>query len=129
MRPITFTCIAILMAASFGRGGQYTPLVASHAPSNVGVVARVNGVSLRDQDLARMMRQIFPYYAIHGGKVPPEKEPEIRRQALDRIIREELLYQEARRRDIQAPEAKIKARIATVRKEYASEEEFRNAVV
>ena len=129
MRPKTFTCIAILIVTSAGRGGQEPALVASHAPSAIGVVARVNDVNLKNEDLARVMRQIFPYYAIHGGRVPPEKEPEIRREALDRIILEELLYQEAHRRGIQAPEAKIKARIATVRKDYASEEEFRSAVV
>lgn len=129
MKRTALALLTILTATLTGRAEQALGPVASHTPAVSGWVARVNGVSLTDQDLARMMRQIFPYYSIHGGRVPAEKEPEIRQQALDRIVLEELLYQEAKRRGVQAPESKVRARIAEVRKAYASEQEFRQARV
>lgn len=60
-------------------------------------VVRVNGSELNDRDLLREMFTIFPYAEQHNG-FPKELEPEIRRGALQMIIFEELVYQEAKRR-------------------------------
>jgi len=62
-------------------------------------VAKVNGVVLTDKDLLREMYSIFPYAQQHNG-FPKELEPEIRRGALEMIIFDELVYQEAKRRNI-----------------------------
>ena len=63
-------------------------------------VARVNGAVLTDRDLQREMFAIFPYARQHNGNVPQEMEPQIRQGAMQMIIFEELLYQEAQRRKI-----------------------------
>src|SRR5271157_2451276 len=60
-------------------------------------VARVNGTVLTDRDLTREMYTLFPYAAQHNGQVPPELAPQIRQGALQMIVFEELLYQEALR--------------------------------
>src|SRR5215475_15267140 len=57
-------------------------------------VARVNGATLTDRDLVREMFAIFPYAKQHNG-FPEKLEPQIRKGALDMIIFEELVYQEA----------------------------------
>jgi hypothetical protein len=72
-------------------------------------VARVNGAVLTDRDLLREMFAIFPYAKQHNG-FPEKLEPQIRRGALDMIIFEELVYQEALRRKMTiAPERMARA--------------------
>src|SRR5258708_7487012 len=61
-------------------------------------VARVNGVTLTDADLVREEYAIFPYARQHGGQIPANMEPGIRKGALEMIIFEELVYQDAQRR-------------------------------
>ena len=67
-------------------------------------VARVNGVELNDRELVREMFTIFPYAQQHNG-FPKQLEPEIRRGALQMIIFDELVYQEAKRRNVSIPAA------------------------
>ena len=97
-------------------------MVSSHAPTitapatapatipdlNTPVV-KVNGTVLTERDLREQMRRIFPYYSIHGGKVPDKYQAEIRQKAMDRIVAEELIYQEAKRRGMHvAPDVMAK---------------------
>jgi peptidyl-prolyl cis-trans isomerase SurA len=111
--------------------------VASHAPTNVeallsakssaaqGVqggerpVVRVNGAVLTGHDLLREMYIIFPYARQHNG-FPKQLEPEIRRGALQMIIFEELVYQEAKRRHLTIPPARLARAEADFRKQFPS---------
>ena len=132
--------VAVLVAAV----GCSAQVVASHAPSltmpkaatNDAIkpltpappspgnpVARVNGAVLTDRDLMREIETIFPYAKIHSG-VPKDMEPEMRKGALEMIIFEELLYQEAlREKRTVAPERLQRAEVE-FRKQFASEQEF-----
>jgi parvulin-like peptidyl-prolyl isomerase len=80
-------------------------------------VARVNGAVLTDRDLLREMYTIFPYAQQHNG-FPKELEPEIRRGALQMIIFEELVYQEAKRRNVMIPLSELKSADAELRKQF-----------
>jgi parvulin-like peptidyl-prolyl isomerase len=120
MKYKTYIC-AILIISWMGLSAQ----VASHAPatsaktvaanslepSPVQVsdkpVARVNGAVLTDRDLLREMYSIFPYAQQHGG-FPKAQEAAIRQGALEMIIFEELVYQEAVRRKVVIPQQDIK---------------------
>jgi PPIC-type PPIASE domain/SurA N-terminal domain len=88
-------------------------------------VARVNGAVLTDRDLQREMYTMFPYAAQHNGQVPPELEPQIRRGALQMIVFEELVYQEAVRRQITIPPAKLKTAEADFRHQFSSADDYR----
>ena len=102
---------ALLLAAAANASSQVSshsptaPAKSSSAPSNspfnVGgkPVAKVNGVILTDRDLLREMLLIFPYASQHNG-FPKEQEATIRQGALEMIIFEELVYQEAQRRKL-----------------------------
>lgn len=91
------------------------------APGNP--VVRVNGAVLTDRDLAREIQAIFPYAQTHNG-VPKSMEPEVRKGALEMIIFEELVYQEALARKMTvAPESMKKAEVQ-FRKQFATEQEF-----
>jgi parvulin-like peptidyl-prolyl isomerase len=86
-------------------------------------VAKVNGVVLTDKDLLREMYTIFPYAKQHNG-FPKAQEAGIRQGALEMIIFEELVYQEAGRRHMTIPAAKIDAGAAAYRKTFDSPDQF-----
>jgi len=102
-----------------------SPTPAPPSPGNP--VARVNGAVLTDQDLMREIEQIFPYAKIHNG-LPKDMEPEMRKGALEMIIFEELLYQEAlREKRTVAPERLQRAEME-FRKQFPTEQEYNQVV-
>jgi len=88
-------------------------------------VARVNGTVLTDRDLQREMYTLFPYAAQHNGQVPPELAPQIRKGALQMIVFEELLYQEALRRQLTIPPAKLQKAEADFKSQFSTPNEYR----
>jgi len=112
--------------------------VASHAPTipvkaqtqTVAAidrpVVRVNGTVLTDRDLLRQMMIVFPYARQHGGKFPKEMEADIRRNALDQLVFEELVYQEALRHKMTVPAAKLNQAMDEFRKQFNSPEEYQD---
>ncbi len=87
-------------------------------------VARVNGTTLNDLDLTREMYSMFPYAKQHNG-FPKKLEPEMRKGALEMIIFEELLYQEAKRRNLTVPAAQLAKAEAAFKKQFANETEYK----
>jgi parvulin-like peptidyl-prolyl isomerase len=83
-------------------------------------VARVNGVELSDRDLLSEMYTIFPYAQQHSG-FPKELEPELRQGALQMLIFDELVYQEARRRNVTIPPADLAAAEKAFRKQFPTQ--------
>ncbi|MBZ5547928.1 MAG: peptidylprolyl isomerase [Acidobacteriia bacterium] len=126
--------IGAVLLISLSVSGQ----VASHAPT-VGVtaksatpqpagqpVARVNGAVLTDRDLQREIFTIFPYARQHGGNVPKELEPDIRKGALQMIIFEELVYQEALQRKMTVSPERLSRAQAEFRKQFSTPDEYQN---
>jgi parvulin-like peptidyl-prolyl isomerase len=114
--------------------------VASHTPTSVGTpsataspvsplqvsdkpVARVNGAVLTDRDLLREMFAIFQYAKQHNG-FPKAQEASIRQGALEMIIFEELVYQEAGRRKLTVSAANLNRAEADFRKQFNSPDEY-----
>src|SRR5450755_1197821 len=98
--------------------GQISPLQVSDKP-----VARVNGAVLTDRDLLREMYAIFPYAQQHNG-FPKAQEAAIRQGALEMIIFEELVYQEAVRRKMTIPAEKLNRAESDFRKQFKSPDEY-----
>ena len=86
-------------------------------------VARVNGAVLTDRDLLREMLAMFPYARQHNG-FPKGKEAEIRKGAMQMIEYEELVYQEAERRKMTIPAARLDQAEGEYRSKFQSEEDF-----
>lgn len=108
----------------------YLFLIATLFPlraQSVKPVARVNGTVLTDRDLLREMYIIFPYARVHNG-FPKPMEADIRSGALKMIVFEELVYQEAERRKMTVPAAKLDRALADFRKQFATEPEFQQYV-
>ncbi len=98
--------------------GGMVPLAAVGKP-----VVSVNGSVLTDIDLVREEYTIFPYARQHNG-VPKPLEPGIRSGAMKMMIFEELVYQEALRRKMTIPAAKMQRAEADFRAQFATPEEF-----
>ncbi|HMK21106.1 MAG TPA: peptidyl-prolyl cis-trans isomerase [Terriglobales bacterium] len=88
-------------------------------------VARVNGSVLTDRDLRREMYTIFPYAGQHNGGFPKAMEADIRAGALKMIVFEELVYQEARRRGMTVPAAKMDRAVTEFRKQFKTPDDYR----
>jgi parvulin-like peptidyl-prolyl isomerase len=130
--------IAAVLLLGISAGAQ---VVASHAPTvdtnpastsapksaalqvTGNAVARVNGAVLTDRDLVREMFTIFPYARQHS-EFPKSMEAQIRQGALDMIIFEELVYQEARRQKLTISAVRMNAAGAEFKKQFSSQAEF-----
>ncbi len=86
-------------------------------------VVRINGTELTDRDLLREMLEMFPYARQHNG-FPKSQEASIRKGALQMIEYEELVYQEAERRKMTIPAARVDKAAAEFRKQFPSDEAF-----
>ena len=94
------------------------------APADINrPVVSVNGSILTNADLTREEYAIFPYARQHGG-LPRDLAPQIRDGAMKMIIFEELVYQEAQRRKMTIPPAKLQRAEMDFRKQFANPEEF-----
>lgn len=132
-------CAFLLMAFSAALAQ-----VASHAPTGVASttafqvpassqasamqvsnkpVARVNGAVLTDRDLLREMYAIFPYAQQHNG-FPKAQEAAIRQGALQMIIFDELVYEEAVRRKLTISPEKLRSAEADFRKQFNSPDQY-----
>ena len=124
---------ALLLAIAVNANAQ----VSSHAPTGTAKqaqpnspfqisdkpVAKVNGAILTDRDLLREMFQIFPYAQQHNG-FPKEQEASIREGALQMIIFEELVYQEAVRRKLTVSPTELNKAETDFKKQFHSADEY-----
>jgi peptidyl-prolyl cis-trans isomerase SurA len=126
--------ICIVLATALAATAQ----VASHAPTALAPaaaspagspqisdkpVAHVNGVVLTDRDLLREMYAIFPFARQHNG-FPKAQEASIREGALEMIIFEELVYQEANRRKLTISTDRLNRAEADFRAQFHSPDEY-----
>lgn len=134
-RPLTLAILVLLAVSAGAQMASHAPTVAldpatASAPANPPLqatgkpVARVNGAVLTDRDLLREMYTIFPYARQHSGGFPKSMEPDIRKGALDMIVFEELVYQEAQRRKLAVEAARMSRAEAQFRKQFSSEQQF-----
>src|SRR5208283_4193104 len=124
---------AMLVLAMFPLAAQMAP---AHTPGGVFAtstpglgapakpVARVNGTVLTHADLLREEYAIFPYANQHNGSIPQGMEPEIRKGAMQMIVFEELVYQEAERRKMSVPPAKMEQAMAQFKKQFKSPDQY-----
>jgi parvulin-like peptidyl-prolyl isomerase len=108
--------------ASAPAASTTAPMVAAPQVSDKPV-ARVNGAVLTDRDLLREMYAIFPYAQQHNG-FPKAQEAAIRQGALEMIIFEELVYQEAARRKMTIGPEKLNRAEAEFRKQFKSPDDY-----
>lgn len=90
-------------------------------------VARVDGVAILQRDLDEATAALIPQASYHQN-VTAEKLKEIRKQALENLIREELFYRAGGQKGYRVPQSEISKRFAEIRKAYPSRKAFREAL-
>jgi parvulin-like peptidyl-prolyl isomerase len=129
--------LLLVSAAAGAQVASHAPTVFTQPPAQAQAspapvapgrpVARVNGSVLTEADLVREEYSIFPYARQHNG-LPKDLAPQIRAGALKMIVFEELVYQEALRRKMTVPAAKMQQALVDFRKQFTTPDEF-NALV
>jgi len=120
----TMVAMGSAQVASHAPTLGWQPQTSSFAQPSNKPVARVNDVTLTDRDLLREEYTIFPYARQHNGSVPKEMEPQIRQGAMQMIIFEELVYQDAKRLKLNVPPAKLQKAEADFRQQFSNPEEY-----
>ena len=129
---LQFSTLLLVLLSSLGSLAQLpTSHAAKSAASSVPMVsapgrpvARINGAVLTDRDLLRQMLNDFPYARQHGGRFPKGMEGDMRSKALQEIVVDELIYQEALRRKLTVSPVKLQAEIVAFKKQFPTKEEF-----
>src|ERR1019366_2859151 len=107
---------------------QPTPNAFAQSPAPIVTgkpVARVNGVAVTDRDLLRDMYTIFPYARQHSG-FPKSMEADIRKGALEMVVFEELVYQQAQRQKTTVPDDQVNRALFEFKKKFQSRAEYQN---
>jgi parvulin-like peptidyl-prolyl isomerase len=129
-----FLVVIICQTAAPGAHG-FTPsenpppeaeLLQIHAAPQLGttIIAEVNGVPISLEMLVPLVRQVA---ATHKGDLTPELAAQVRREAVDKLIMEELAYQRARELGIRIEPEEIADRVNMLR-EKMGEKHYRTYV-
>lgn len=134
---------AVVTAAAVARAADApqdaaTPRAPAASTANETPVARVNGVGIPradfERNLAFVLRRESPGDEIEAGAGresggdPAAAAAEQRARVLDRLIDEELLFQEARKRNLAATAEAVDAEIGEARSQYSTPEAFAQAL-
>lgn len=86
--------------------------------------AIVNGTVITREEFNREMEPIQQRMQAQGADKDPSKVSEIRKKVLENIIERELLLQESKKSGIKVDDAMLEKRLADIRKQFPSENEF-----
>ncbi|MDA8419118.1 MAG: peptidyl-prolyl cis-trans isomerase [Desulfobacteraceae bacterium] len=102
-------------------------MAASHGDAEKVVVAKVNGQVINMAQLMRKMSEISR--TEHGSEaISPLLAQEIKKEATDKLITEELAYQKAKAVIKGVPPERLKDKIAQVKKRFKDEADFQHFV-
>ena len=90
--------------------------------------AVVNGTVITQADLEREMDGARQRASRMGKPLGASQLPEIKKEAIERLIERELLYQESKKKGTKVDEAALKEQIEAMKKRFPSEAEFKNAL-
>jgi peptidyl-prolyl cis-trans isomerase C len=86
------------------------------------VIARVNGEAINKSEFEKAIQNVE---GRAGGPVPADQRDRVYRGVLDQLIAYRLLMQETKSRNIEVPETEVEARIAQIKQQFPSEDEFK----
>ena len=127
--PSIYGLLLLACAAAGGQVAAHAPTAVAQAPAAAAAIAQnkpvavVNGSVLTGADLLREEYAIFPYARQHNG-IPKEFAAQIHDGALKMLVFEELVYQEAQRRHMTVPAAKMQRAEADFRKQFPTPDDF-----
>ena len=121
IHTIRWICaLGIILAAAGGVAAQDQP---KPMP-----VATVNDVTITQQNFDFELQQTIGQMAQRGQMIGEETLPMIRQSVLNRMIDEELLYQDSQAKGITIPDQRIADELAGIKRRFPSEAEYQNTL-
>lgn len=117
----------VALAVVFLGSLAYVLLVVRTGTGAPPSVARVNGRPVSLQDLDIRLRELIPQASFHAN-LPADKLAGLRRTALDELILEQLIIQDAEANGLRAEQVTVDRELASVRQRFASEAELQDAL-
>lgn len=105
--------------------GEATPIESGDAAEAVAVV---NGIPIERSRFESTIAQSEAQAAQQGQQITPERRSQLREQILERLIEEELLYQQSIKEDIEVSEEEIANQLERTRANFPNEEQFQAAL-
>jgi peptidyl-prolyl cis-trans isomerase C len=118
-RALTLFALLVFLVTGIGKGVE-----AEDEKVSEGIAAVVNGAVIKQQEVERRMDALERNLFLEGKVIPPEKVQEAKRRILERLIDEELLYQESERKEITVEQSAIEEEMGKLKNQFASDEEF-----
>jgi peptidyl-prolyl cis-trans isomerase C len=106
----------------------FMPAMAATQPLPDNAVAVVNGVVISQTDLDRALNQVRQKAQFQGQQLDPARLAEIKKSLTERLVQQELLYQESRRIGIAIDTGAVDKQVAQMQERFASQAEFQNAL-
>ncbi len=129
MRRVLPPLLALLLLAGAPLPGPLNGLVGV-AQAQAMLAARVNGVGITFELLDRQFEDLLRERNIHIARMQnPARARDLKREALDRLIRIELLWQEARRVGLVAGDDEVDRVLAETRGRFRSPDQFDRRIV
>jgi peptidyl-prolyl cis-trans isomerase C len=108
--------------------GFSSPVLALDKESTENKVAVVNGAVITEKELDRQVSFLQQKFQEAGRPMNEADLAEIRRDALENLIDEELLYQAAVKQKTKVTDAEINQALSTIKARFPNENEFMNAL-
>lgn len=113
----------LVLAGDAAVGGAVPP-----TPVVDPVVARVNGTAILNSLLEANVRSVLNRASRSPGEIPQDRVASLRKQTLDNLVEEELLYQASLKEKIQVPEKAVEEEVLALEGRFASSQEFEDSL-
>jgi parvulin-like peptidyl-prolyl isomerase len=128
-RRVWWPLLTLLLLAGAPLPGELSGLVGT-AQAQGMLAARVNGVGITLELLDRQFEDLLRERNLHIARLQnPARAKELKREALDRLIRIELLWQEARRIGMAAGDDEVERAVADTRGRFRSPDQLDRRIV
>lgn len=111
--------LASLLLSAIVTPATWARSVSASGQPPASIVARVNGVPITEDRLQLALNALIPLESFHR-RVKPEALAALRQKALQRLVEEELQYQDGVRRGFTVSSTEVKAGLVRLRSRYAS---------
>ncbi len=120
MRPI-FSGVLLLLFSFSALAAE--PVITEHK------AAEINGVVISIRNLDNEYRQILKQRGTPENDISADQAIELKKELLDSLIDQELLYQESKKKNIVVEDATIASSIEMVREKFETENDYQKALI
>ncbi len=104
------------------------PVLARGRREAKNAVAVVNGERISESQLETLMNGMSQQYDTQRAELSTDQQRQLRDQAIDELITDEVLYQEAEKKEISVTKEQLKQQMETLKGRYPDEETYKSTI-